>query len=239
MTAPATVIDFPAPNMQELETRVTTWVDKARALVIHDDIAAQEADEMKAVIVDLRKEVYGKCNPVVRSTDKAHKDAVALFRGIDDPLAEAELIIKRGLGDYQMEQDRLALIERRRLEEEARKLEEAQRLDEAVAAEEAGDQGAAEEILARPIATPVIVIPTVKLAGSTFREVWHGEVESLMRLVCAIAGVEKLARPDLLCLITSDDSAVRKTASTQKSLAIGTIPGVRVWMTKDPVNKSR
>lgn len=96
---------------------------------------------------------------------------------------------------------------------------------------EAEAADAAEQIELAEVAPPVSLpaaAPT-KAAGISSRTNWKFEVTSLAELVAACAGVpaDKLARPELLAYLTTDDKAIGGVAKALKGET--RIPGVRVY----------
>lgn len=148
------------------------------------------------------------------------------------------------------EAERAAEAERVRLAQERAKAEAAERearakADAALAAGDedaalmaiAAAEDAAAEAEAAAVAaetaeiappTAVIAAPT-KASGISSRANWKFEVTNLAEMVAACAGVpaDKLARPELLVYLTTDDKAIGGVAKALK--AETRIPGVRVY----------
>jgi hypothetical protein len=215
------------PDTQELELRAGAWPDRARALVVADDSAFVAASETLNEIKSLRKEIDATFDPIIKKAHEAHAEAIAQKRRHETPLAEAEQIIKRTLTVYRSEQERKAAEERRRLEDEARKREEERLLSEALDAEAAGEDEAAMQIIAEPIAPPPVRVapPTPKVAGVQFRETWTFTCDSLLEVVKHVA-----AHPEDLNLLQLNTVAVRQMVNARKSLM--KVPGIRVYSEK-------
>jgi hypothetical protein len=145
----------------ELEQQALTWPQKAKAIVITNQDSYNQAAGLLIAIATLKKEIVDHHKPIKDTAFAAHKAAVAAEKRLLDPLVEAETFIKRGLGVFVQEQERLRLEAQRKVEEEARRLEEEARLKLAVQAEEFGaDEETVQEIvntplpMQRPVAVP-------------------------------------------------------------------------------------
>lgn len=211
----------------ELETRVMKWrPDPTQPVVITTDGEMQVVAAELLVIVGLREEVARTFDGSIKRWHDGHKAEIAEKKRHDDPLASAEQMRRVALSRYRTEQERRALEQRRADEEAARKLEEEQRLLEVGAALAAGDEGAAEEIIQRPINPPPPIVPIAKAAGVSFREVWDFEVTSLHELEKHCA-----AHPEDANLCKPNDAAIRAKLTSQKTGF--KVPGIRVWSNKN------
>jgi len=143
----------------ELEQQALTWPEKAKAITIADQDSYNQAAGLLIAIAGLEKEIIEHHKPIKDTAYAAHKAAVAAEKRLLDPLTEAKTIIKRGLGVFVQEQERLRLEADRKALEEARKREEEARLALAVEAEK---QGATEETVQEIVSTPmpIQVTPT-------------------------------------------------------------------------------
>lgn len=219
MAAPAT-----APVPVDLESRALTWPERASLITIDSEPAFVRAADLLRDIKTLRKEIEEHHAPIVSAALAAHRAAVAARKKLDEPLDQAEREIKRRMGDYQTEQDRLRRVEQARLEAEARAREEARRLEEAAALEAAGQREEAEQVLAEEPAildVPVAAPPVPKVAGVSMRDRWTAEVVDKGAFVRAVA-----ANPALLALVAPDAAALNRMAQALKGEL--KIPGVRV-----------
>ena len=181
------------PQADKLETEVPAIVREANAITVTDAASATAAAEFLRTIKTMLGRVADTFDDIVDKAHKAHKAAVAKRAEFTDPLKQAESVIKRRIGDYQMAEERKRREEEarlRKLEEERaaaetarlRKEEEDRRLAEAEALQAAGDKQAAEELISAPVIVeqvqpaPVIVAPSApKLEGVATRERWEWE----------------------------------------------------------------
>jgi hypothetical protein len=150
---------------------------------------------------------------------------------VDDPLLEAERIIKRLVLDFDGEQERLRLVEQNRLQAEEDRKAEAQRQKELKLLER---QGASKREIQTVAAQPIIA-PTVRLAlsivsGESSRDNWNVEVTNIGLLVQFAAKNSAYANTLLPNLV-----ALRAMARAQKGAM--RVPGVRVFNDKVLVNK--
>lgn len=151
----------------ELEQQALTWPEKARAIAITNQESYNQAAGLLISIATLKKEIVDHHKPIKDTAFAAHKAAVAAEKRLLDPLVEAETFIKRGLGAFVQEQERLRLEAQRKADEEARRIEEEARLKLAVQAEELG---AAEETVQEIVNTPMpmqrpVVVPAFQPAA--------------------------------------------------------------------------
>lgn len=141
----------------ELEAETAVVVADARAIEITDqdslDFAALYlTDGIKPAL----KRIAATFDPIDTAQKAARKITIAERKKLEGPLLEAERIIKTSIGDYQLEQQRVAAAEEAERIRVAREEAEARQLEEAAALEEAGHEEAAIEKLAAP-AVPVVV----------------------------------------------------------------------------------
>lgn len=111
----ALAIVEPRSQQERLEQDALSIPNQARAIVVSNQETLNAAGEMLTnVIKPLRKEAADVFDPIIASAHKAHKDALAGKAKVEKPLIEAEDILKRSVGSYMAEQERI------RQEEEAR-----------------------------------------------------------------------------------------------------------------------
>lgn len=164
---------------QELESKAVTWPERAKSIAICDQRSYETAAGLLLDIAALEKEIKAHHEPIKTTAFAAHKAAVAAEKKLLDPLQEATGILKRGLGAWLQEQERIRQEAERKAREAAAKIEEEQRLALAVQAEQ---EGAApetvEEIIETPlpIAQPVAARTYAPVAGVSARKVWKWEI---------------------------------------------------------------
>lgn len=208
-----------------LAVKVSQPLADARAIQIKTAEHYQQAGDMLKGIKALRKEVDDAYDSVIEAAHKAHKEAVAQKRRLEQPLIDAEGILKRLMVQYQIAQEQ----ERRRLQTEAdeRARKEREKLEtRAAKAEASGKVEKAEELRTQAaiVPTAVVEVSTPKVAGVVTRETWKHTVTDLQALVKAVA-----AGTVPLGAIQANDTFLAGQTRLQKSAL--NYPGVRV----DPV----
>jgi hypothetical protein len=209
---------------KEFEPEALTFKEKAAGLEVKDQATYSSACEMLLGIKDLRKEAESHHRPMIEAAHKSWKTTLAGLQKIDDPLAEAERILKRSIGAYESEQRRI----QEQLEREAREAAEraaAEALESSIEAAEA--EGATVEevqaIINQPMPAPVVyVAPTVqKVSGVSTAKTYRVEVFNLRELCKAVVmGTVPEA------YVTANMPSINGVArSTQGSIKI---PGIRI-----------
>ena len=128
---------------QQLTQEVTDIEFRAESFVIQTPEDYEAAGEFGKMLKQKAAEVTGFFKPMKDSAYQAHKAVCDREKGMLTPLKNAEKIVKKTMGDYLMEQERI----RREAEEAARRAAEEERerkLKEAMALEAAGDKEGAE-----------------------------------------------------------------------------------------------
>lgn len=249
------------PPDRSVTAGATRVLNMAREFVIDcDEMLAAAGDELRS-IKTAQKDLNERRMAITRPLDDAKKAAIALFQPAVDALAEAENVLKRGIGGYQqqladqrraeearrreaarIEQERLAAearAQREAAEKARREAEEAAaagRAEEAAkataAATEAAAQADASEDLSRTIAeAPVVVTSAPKVSGVSMRETWSAEVDDLMTLVKAVAE----GKAPLACLQADMKVLNAQARALKAQLAY---PGVRAVSTSSVAARS-
>ena len=128
---------------QQLTQEVTDIEFRAESFVIQTPEDYEAAGEFGKLLKQKAAEVTGFFKPMKDSVYQAHKAVCDREKAMLTPLKNAEKIVKKTMGDYLMEQERI----RREAEEAARRAAEEERerkLKEAMALEAAGDKEGAE-----------------------------------------------------------------------------------------------
>lgn len=205
-------------NTAELEVKEVAITERVKSLVI---VTAEDYTTGAGYLREingLRKEIGATFDPIIEQAHRAHKEAINQKKRHEEPLAQAERVIRGALAAYDAEQDRKKREEERRLQAEARKLEEERRLAEAVEAEQSGDQEQAEQIIAAPVYVAPVVLAkeTPKVDGVSFRDVWKFDI------------IDPDAVPREY--LTPDEKKIGGVVRALKGAA--KIPGVRVYSEK-------
>lgn len=175
------------PDTTELAKESSIIVQRAQALEVSNSADFTMAgDELKG-IKTFRANVESELGPLVTAAHQQHKALLALREKVEGPAKQAEAIIKRKMGDWQLAERRRAQAEEDRLRAEARKREEDQRLREAEALAAQGQAEAAEAVLDAPMTAPVIVVkPDIpKIKGQSFRATWKHRILDASKIPAA------------------------------------------------------
>ncbi len=166
------------PAIAELEEQTALVVRDAQALEIVGAVSYEVAaryltDEIKPAL----KKIEETWRPMQQKTHAAHLEVVAQRRAVEQPLLDEEAAVKRSLGKYDDEQDRLEAKFEQQRQAEARKVAEQEKLDAAEHLEKQGHLAAAVERLDAPT-VPVMTAPAPrpKARGVTSRPVYKFRV---------------------------------------------------------------
>lgn len=173
------LVEVKKEESMELEKKALSWPDRAQALRIVDQSSYEEGAGLLISIADLEAEIIEHHKEPKRKAHETHKAIVAAEKKLLDPLTKAKGIIKRSLGVWTAEQERIRQEEERKAREEAQQREEEARLK---LAEEAQKQGATEQTVDEILETPLpqirpVVKPTYeKVSNVSGREYWKWEI---------------------------------------------------------------
>lgn len=145
------------------------------------------ADRLKGIKA-LMKKIDETFDPHIKSANETHKNLVAEKRKHQQPLLDAESVIKREVVRYQLAEEQKRREAEARAQEEARK--EREKLEAKAAKAEAKgktEQAAALSMAAASVVLPMVAPSTPKVAGISTRTTWKAEVTNLMELVKAVA----------------------------------------------------
>jgi hypothetical protein len=180
----------PVPDTEPIKAESTSIIVAARTLaVIREGGQYATALEMIGDMRRFEKRVTEAFEPTRNSLDQAKKDLLKLRDSIVEPIERERVALGHRCEPWEMEQKRLAEVERQKKEEELRREAEQRQLEEAILAEEAGDTEAAEQIEAAPVAVPFVASEPMlpKVAGVSARESWHAEVRDFVALIRFVA----------------------------------------------------
>ena len=210
----------------------TTFDGEGRALVLLAKesfplITAENVVQAKECFRDLRAWIKGvneAFEPSRSAAHAAHKAVCALNAKAIAVASEFEVTLGGKIKTWDVEQARLAEIERRRLEVEARKAEEERRLQAAIEAESRGDVFEASDILEDPVTVPVIpVAKPVSVAGVSNSTSWKAVVEDKKAFIRWLGQNPETWQH----LVDVNQSALNAAARAHRENL--KIPGVRVY----------
>lgn len=154
---------------QQLTQEVTDIEFRAESFVIQTPEDYEAAGEFGKLLKRKAAEVTGFFKPMKDSAYQAHKAVCDREKAMLTPLKNAEKIVKKTMGDYLMEQERI----RREAEEAARRAAEEERerkLKEAMALEAAGEEAVVMDE-ATGYSVPASVKP--KVSGVSTSKDWE------------------------------------------------------------------
>lgn len=190
----------------------------AKGLVIDSEESYAQGGEYLVALKGMRKKADASFDKIIQGAHALWKIALGSKAEVDDPLADAERVIKGNMSSFrsrQQEEQRRAEAERQR---KLREEEEAERLRRAVEASEGGLEELGDAILEQPVALPSYVQPPapppVKTAGVSEVEVWKFE----------IIDASKIDRKFLV----PDESAIRRVVQAMKEDAAAIVGGIRI-----------
>jgi len=98
-------IEVQLPDAIKASEKALALPDQARSITITDDETLRQANELLRTVKELRKEIAATFKPIKQQLDKAKKEVLAQERKADEPLKEAEQIIKPQIAAYVREQE--------------------------------------------------------------------------------------------------------------------------------------
>ena len=153
-------------NEEVLELTISEHKDFAQQMQVNSEVSLHEAGELLVTIKRLMKETESWFKPMVDAAFAAHRTICARKNQYIKPLQEAEEDLKRKIGTFQMELDRIRYEEERKAREKADKEAEAERkklMAKAEKQEAKGNTEGAQELL--QAAADVYVAPAPVAAG--------------------------------------------------------------------------
>ena len=155
-----------------LSSEALTYPAKAKEIKVRDQVSLDTANAFLRGVKGLLGKIADTFDPIIKQAHEAHRQAIEQKKKHENPLIQAELIIKTEIGRYLTEQARIrqAAVDKARweaAEAERRRLAEMQA---AIDAENAGKTEEAEKHFEEAIAIepPKPVIPEPVKAQGTF-----------------------------------------------------------------------
>ncbi len=179
-------------EIEVVKAEVMPIPTEAKMILVVDQPSLEKANNFFLVIKGLRKKIADTFNPIIEAAHKAHKEAIAQRKKVEEPLITAEGWLNGQVTAYHQHIEKLrreeeekarqaaikAEMERRKAEEEAR-IKAAAELEAAGAKEEANAmmQEAVEET-EKPLEVyvPPPETPKVVLTGATVKTTWTFEI---------------------------------------------------------------
>lgn len=201
------------PNTDELESKSLSTVRVAQSLTVVDPKTCVDAADFLKGVKLLRREIEETFEESIKAAFAAHRAIVAAKKRHDEPLEQAERIVKAKIAGYQAEEERRRIDAERAAQEAARAAEEEQQIAIAAQLIKEGRREEAEALLAEPVEAPIIHIETAapKLTGISTAKRWRGEVVDFLALVKYVA-----AHPEFIGLLEPNESALNALARSLK-----------------------
>jgi len=164
-------------NEVALRQDVDQILAKMEQLAITNDNEFQETAEFLQGIKGKQKEVKDNFEPRRAKAEAEKQKVLAEINSYKRPLEKAEIIVKKKLGEYRVEQ------EQKRREEEQKQLAELKAQEEERLLNEAeanGDESILDDEIM--VAKPTLETEIPKMAGISFTEVWHFEIVDVKQI---------------------------------------------------------
>lgn len=177
-------------EVKQLESTALAWPDRANAITIVDQPSYDQATCLVIEIADLKWRIIDHHKPIKDAAFAAHKVAVAAEKRLLDPLQQADTTLRRAIGNWEQEQERIRREAQRKLEEAQRKADEEARIALAVEAETNGaEEETVAEILNTPVVLPAAVAPPTfqRANGVGTQQRWRAELVDIKALCRAVA----------------------------------------------------
>jgi len=190
--------------IKQVTDEALAWPDRARAVTVETAAQYAAVADMLLGIKAMRKKIESAFGPVVKDAHRAWVSAQKFRKQSEDPLVEAERVLKDAMTTYRQAQRDRDEVEQKRLEAEAKKVSKAQGLE----------------------TPPVLVVSTVPaVSGIRASSRWSVTVTDEAALITAAAR-NKALRP----LLKVDLTALRRHVQAMKGQV--KIPGVTVTETE-------
>lgn len=204
----------------QLRGRVATEVEQANSLGVNDqesyDFAGGVVVRIKRVLADIDK----RFKPMQQAADAAKKAILNQRALLEDPLLEAEKIIKNKMSQHWLAAENARHAEQRRLEDAERKKREAEL---AKAVKKGASEEQIQQIQQRPMVAVAPTIAKPKAEGISTRETYKARVIDLAALVAHVA-----TNPAHIRLLEVNQTALNELA---RSLREGlSLPGVELYV---------
>ena len=208
----------------EIEKRTLSFVERAKAVEITDQVTYNVAVRCLDVATRLEKEIVDHHKDMKADAHKTWKTICSAEKKLLDPVLEAKAVVRKSIATWDEEQERIRREEERKALDAHREEEERLRQELASQAAKLGaDEQSIEEIRMTPIPLPrPVITPTFQRAsGLSTRETWKCEVEDVRKLCRAIG--DGTVSPTLV------DPNMTALNGLARSLKTGfNVPGCRV-----------
>lgn len=160
--------------LSELERKALSFPEKAKQALVKDAETLKGANELLLAIRTMQREISDTFGPIIKRAHEAHRQAIEQKKKYEEPLSQAERIIKGEIGRYMREQMqiRMEAEEKARREREEAEKKRLEALEAAIEAEKKGENEKADEILSEEFPEPLkqVIPEPVKIPGTFLRK---------------------------------------------------------------------
>ena len=155
-----------------ISSEALTYPDKAKEIKVRDQVSLDTANAFLRAVKGLLGKIAETFDPIIKQAHEAHRQAIEQRKKHEEPLLQAERIIKTEMGRYLSEQARIRQEAEERARREAAEAER-KRLEAMQAAIDAENEGKTEEAEkhfeeAMAVEPPKPAIPEPVKAQGTF-----------------------------------------------------------------------
>ena len=207
-------------NTKDIDTKNTSMLEKANALIVNDDDGLIVAGKFLTGIKSHVKNIKATFKDSKAAAKLAHSEVCDLEKKALGFTADAEICIKDKMSNYTTAQEAIEKARAAKLAAELKEKAEAEALELAENLEK-NSQPAEADLALEVAAAPVHVAPVkaVKVVGISYRDKYFFEVVSEGEVPAQFKKV--------------DDSRIRKHLAAKEALGEDVqIPGVRIWKKK-------
>jgi hypothetical protein len=194
---------------------------QATKITVTDPESLATAIEFGRGVGDLIARITGWFGPLKKKAKAVHTDLCAEEKKALEVPEKAQSVVDDAIRKYRQAEAEKARAVAEKEQAKLGAIAEKDRAEAARLLQKEGEKKLAKEVLAEPIVVDrVEVKATPKVtAGTRYRTEWHFE----------IVDASKVERRFLV----PDERLIRTEVREKKQLAVGTIPGVRVWSTEE------
>lgn len=209
----------------EVETKALAIPEKAHLVVVTDNESMTLADNTKAAIKDMIKEIDATFKPLADKAFQAHRAITGKWKEVKAPLEEADQYLTGQVKGYLRKLEEIRQAEEKRLREEAFKAEEERRLREAEELEKEGNHVEAEAVIQEEIYVPPPIVRSEapKVDNRRYRTIPRARCVDKMKLIKFVA-----MNPALADLLDINQSAINNKAKSMGK-EINNIPGLEYY----------
>jgi hypothetical protein len=209
----------------EVETKALAIPEKAHLVVVTDNESMTLADNTKAAIKDMIKEIDATFKPLADKAFQAHRAITGKWKEVKAPLEEADQYLTGQVKGYLRKLEEIRQAEEKRLREEAFKTEEERRLREAEELEKEGNHVEAEAVIQEEIYVPPPIVRSEapKVDNRRYRTIPRARCVDKMKLIKFVA-----MNPALADLLDINQSAINNKAKSMGK-EINNIPGLEYY----------